>query len=126
MNKKIDYLLRYVSNSTYNKILTSSNNYTLELLQNNFVDVNLNIKYLIRYGITNIDKVICSMLLELTEEHSKFTKKIEEYEFTHLILTSNAKFKIYLDDHPEKYKVIYPVDDIKDENFTIYERISKK
>ena len=53
-------------------------------------------------------------------------KKIEEYEFTHLILTSNAKFKIYLDDHPEKYKVIYPVDDIKDENFTIYERISKK
>ncbi|MGM9881843.1 MAG: hypothetical protein ACI31S_03255 [Bacilli bacterium] len=80
MNKKIDYLLRYVSNSTYNKILTSSNNYTLELLQNNFVDVNLNIKYLIRYGITNIDKVICSMLLELTEEHSKFTKKIEEYE----------------------------------------------
>lgn len=53
-------------------------------------------------------------------------KKIEEYGFTHLILTSNAKFKIYLDDHPEKYKVIYPVDDIKDENFTIYERISKK
>lgn len=53
-------------------------------------------------------------------------KKIEEYGFTHLILISNAKFKIYLDDHPEKYKVIYPVDDIKDENFTIYERISKK
>lgn len=80
MNKKIDYLLRYVSSSTYNKILSSSNSYTLELLQNNFIDVNLNIKYLIKYGVTNIDKVICGMLLELTEEHSKFTKKIEEFE----------------------------------------------
>ena len=80
MNKKIDYLLRYVSSSTYNKILSSSNSYTLELLQNNFIDVNLNIKYLIKYGVTNIDKVICGMLLELTEEHSKFTKKIVEFE----------------------------------------------
>lgn len=64
----------------YNKIINSSNNYVLELLQDNFIDVNLNIKYLINYGITSIDKVIYNMLYDLVISHKDFVKKIKDYE----------------------------------------------
>lgn len=50
-------------------------------------------------------------------------EKIEKYGFTHFITSSGSRFKLYLDDHPEKYKEIYPTGDIEDTNFTIYERI---
>lgn len=50
-------------------------------------------------------------------------EKIEKYGFTHFITSSGSRFKLYLDDHPEKYKAIYPTGDIVDKNFTIYERI---
>lgn len=52
--------------------------------------------------------------------------KIDEYGFTHFIVLSDTRFKIYLDDHPEEYRVIYPTEDIQDNNFTIYERINNK
>ena len=52
--------------------------------------------------------------------------KIDEYGFTHFIVLSDTRFKIYLDDHPEEYRVIYPTGDIQDNNFTIYERINNK
>ena len=48
MGYNIDYLLRYVSMDTYNKIINSNNDYVLGLLSDNYIDVNLNIKYLIK------------------------------------------------------------------------------
>ncbi len=80
MNKNADYLLRYVSMETYNKILREKNNYVLELINDNYVDINLNIKFLIKYGVSNIEKVITSMLEELAIPHDEFVNKILEYE----------------------------------------------
>ena len=76
----MDYLLRYVSMDTYHKILKDNNDYILGLLKDNYVDVNLNIKYLIKYGVTNIDKVIPNIINDLLLNNKDFEKKIEEYE----------------------------------------------
>ena len=46
----------------------------------NYIDVDLNIKFLIKYGITNIEDVIVDMLSELILNHDKFTEKIKSYE----------------------------------------------
>lgn len=75
----IDYLLKYVSNDTFKKIKNKSS-YILSNLDKNYVDVDLNIKYLIKYGISNIDEVIYLMLEELTTNHNVFIKSIMEYE----------------------------------------------
>lgn len=80
MKYKIDYLLRYVSMDTYLKILNNKNDYTLSLLQDNFVNVNLNIEYLIKYGITNIDKIIFNIIDDILCDHDLFIKKIKDYE----------------------------------------------
>ena len=77
----IEYLLRYVSNDTYKKIL-KKNDYILKLLSDNYVDTDLNIKYLIKYGIKDIDKVVYDMLEDLTISHNDFIKKIKDYEKT--------------------------------------------
>ena len=76
----MDYLLRYVSMDTYNKIINENNDYILELLKNNYIDVNLNIKYLVSYGVTNFDKVIPNILSDLLISHDEFEKKIKKYE----------------------------------------------
>lgn len=76
----MEYLLRYVSMDTYNKILDNNNKYILELLKDNYIDVNLNIKYLINYGVSNIDKVLPNIINDLILSHKEFEKKIEEYE----------------------------------------------
>lgn len=76
----MDYLLRYVSMDTYNKIIKENNEYILDLLKDNYVDVNLNIKYLINYGISNIDKILPNIVNDLILNHKEFEKKIEEYE----------------------------------------------
>ena len=75
----IEYLLRYVSNDTYKKIL-KKNDYILNLLEETYIDTDLNIKYLIKYGIKDIDKVVYDMLEDLTISHNDFIKKIKEYE----------------------------------------------
>ena len=80
MNYKIDYLLRYISNNTFNKILNKKSDYVLKLCEDNYVDVDLNIKYLIKYGIKNIDKVVYDNLEELTINHNEYINKIKEYE----------------------------------------------
>ena len=49
--------------------------------------------------------------------------KIDEYGFTHFIVLKNPKIKMYLNNNPDKYKKIYPTEDIEDKYFTIYERI---
>ncbi len=80
MNYKIDYLLRYISNDTYKKILKNKNSYILKLVEDNYIDTDLNIKYLIKYGVKDIDKVVYDSLEELTLSHNEYLKKIKEYE----------------------------------------------
>lgn len=79
MNYKIDYLLKYVSNDTYKKI-SNKNDYILDSLEHCRVDVDLNIRYLIKYGIKNIDRVIYERLEELVLSHNEFIDKIKKYE----------------------------------------------
>lgn len=76
---KIEYLLKYVSNDTYKKILKKSD-YVKQRLEKNYIDVDLNIRYLIKYGITNIDIVVYNMLEELLNYHNDFINYIKEYE----------------------------------------------
>ncbi len=76
----MEYLLRYVSMDTYNRILKESNDYILGLLEDNYIDVNLNIKYLIKYGVSNMDRVIPSIINDLLLSNKEFEKKIEDYE----------------------------------------------
>lgn len=82
MNYKIDYLLKYVSNDTYKKIINNKNDYLLEELENNYIDVDLNIRYLIKYGIKNLDNVIYDRLEELVLNTNEFINKIDNYEKT--------------------------------------------
>lgn len=77
----IEYLNKYLSNQTF-KDLYSLEDYILHDLTYNYVDVELNIKYLKKYGVTNLDKVIPSMLEYLLLEHNKFINKINNYELT--------------------------------------------
>ena len=53
----IEYLHKYLTNDTM-KELYNLDLYILEDLTHNYVDVDLNIKYLKKYGVTNFDKVI--------------------------------------------------------------------
>ena len=76
----IEYLLRYVSNDTYKKILKNKSNYILSLVEDNYIDTDLNIKYLIKYGVKNIDKIVYDSLEDLTISHNEYIKKIKDYE----------------------------------------------
>ena len=80
MNYKIDYLLKYVSNDTYKKIKNSNNDYLLSSLEHSRIDVDLNIRYLIKYGINNIDSVIYERLEDLILIHNEFIDMINKYE----------------------------------------------
>ncbi len=81
MNYKIDYLLKYISNETFNKIKSQKSNYILTNLEDNYRDVDLNIKYLLNYGINhNIDKVIYEMLEDLFLSHNDFINQIKKLE----------------------------------------------
>lgn len=50
-------------------------------------------------------------------------EKIDNYGFTHFLVTNGSRFRHYLDFHPGEFRIIYPTEDAKDSNFTIYERI---
>lgn len=52
-------------------------------------------------------------------------EKIEEYGFTHFIVSNNLSITRYLKERPHKYEKIYPIGDIIDNNFTIYEKIEQ-
>ena len=80
MGYNIDYLLRYVSMDTYNKIINSNNDYVLGLLSDNYIDVNLNIKYLIKYGVSNIDKIVYNNINDFIVSHSECINVIKNYE----------------------------------------------
>ena len=78
MNYKIDYLLRYISNDTYKKIISKKSNYILKLAEDNYVDTDLNIKYIIKYGVKNIDKVVYESLEDLTMNHNEYNKIVDD------------------------------------------------
>ncbi len=78
---KLDYLLKFISNETYYKILDKKRGSLLQDLEDSYCDVTLNIRYLIKYGITNIDVVVYEMLEELTFSHNEFVKKINDFEY---------------------------------------------
>jgi hypothetical protein len=80
MNYNIDYLLKYVSNENYNNIIKKKSPYLLELLEKNRIDVDLNIRYLIKYGISKIDEVVFDRVEDLVKSHNDFIKTIHEYE----------------------------------------------
>lgn len=80
MKKNTEYLLKYISNETYDKILKNTNAYILDNLETNRRDVELNIKYLIKYGIKNIDNVVYDRLEDLTLNHNTFISIMEKYE----------------------------------------------
>lgn len=80
MKYKIDYLLRYISNDTYKKICTKKGDYILKLAHDNYIDTDLNIKYLIKYGVKNIDRFVYDNLEDLTMNHNNYINKIKNYE----------------------------------------------
>ena len=80
MDYNIDYLLRYISNDTFKRIREKKSDYILRLAEDNYVDTDLNIKYLTKYGVKNIDKVVYESLEDLTINHNEYINKIKEYE----------------------------------------------
>jgi len=80
VKEKIEYLLKYISNDTFNKILNNKGDYILDKVIVNRIDVDLNIRYLKKYGVYDIDKVVYERLEELTLNHNDFIKKINDYE----------------------------------------------
>ena len=49
--------------------------------------------------------------------------KIDEYGFTHFIVSNNTKMKLYLESNDELYNKIYPAGEFEDKYFTIFERV---
>ena len=80
MERETDYLLKYIRNDTYQKILKKNHDYTIENITDNRVDVDLNIRYLLHYGVKNIDLVVLERLDDLLLSHNDFIKKINDYE----------------------------------------------
>lgn len=73
-------MLKYVSNETYNKILKYNSDYAIENLVDNRVDVNLNIRYLLKLGIKNIDIVLLERLDDILLSNNEFIKKMDMYQ----------------------------------------------
>ena len=80
MIERPEYLLKYVSNGIYNKILNKNSDYIIESLVNNRVDVDLNIRYLLNLGVRNIEIVIYERLDDLLLDNNLFIKKMNDYE----------------------------------------------
>lgn len=80
MREVPEYLLKYIKNDTYNKILKNNGDYIIENLVDNRVDVDLNIRYLIRLGVKNIDIVVLERLDDLLLSNNIFINKHNELE----------------------------------------------
>ena len=80
--RDIEYLLKYISNDCYSRILNKTNEYILDSLVYSRVDVDLNIRYLIKHGVKNIDDVVYGRLEDLIMEHNEFIDKMNKYEHT--------------------------------------------
>ena len=73
MKEKPEYLLKYITNDTYKKILNKNNDLIIENLIINRIDVDLNIRYLIKLGIKNIDNIVKERLDDLLLETLELT-----------------------------------------------------
>ena len=73
-------MLTAISIINYYKSLKNKSNYILSLVEDNYIDTDLNIKYLIKYGVKNIDKIVYDSLEDLTISHNEYIKKIKDYE----------------------------------------------
>lgn len=80
MKEKPEYLLKYISNETYKKVLNSNGDYIIENLRDNRIDVDLNIRYLLKLGIKNIDVVVLERLDDLLLSNNLFIEKMNDYE----------------------------------------------
>lgn len=80
MEDKLNYLFKYISYTSYEELIKSNNKYLLELLINNSRNVNLNCLYLIRYGVSDIEKVILTKTEDITKDHDEFIKDIKSLE----------------------------------------------
>ena len=80
MKERPEYLLKYISNEVYKKILMKNGEFVIENLVDNRVDVDLNIRYLIKLGIKNIDNVVLERLDDLLMSNNMFIKKMNDYE----------------------------------------------
>ena len=76
MEDRLNYLLKFISYDSYEELIKSNNKYLLELLINNSRNVNLNCLYLIRYGVSDIEKVILTKTEDITKDHDEFIKDI--------------------------------------------------
>lgn len=80
MEDRLNYLLKFISYDSYEELIKSNNKYLLELLVNNSRNVNLNCLYLIRYGVSDIEKVILTKTEDITKDHDEFIKDIKSLE----------------------------------------------
>ena len=76
----INYLLKYVTNDTFKKINSKFSSFVLETLSDDRVNAEYNIRYLLKYGISNIDNVILKNIDDIILEHNELIKKIDNYE----------------------------------------------
>ena len=80
MKYKLDYLLQYISHQELNNILDRYNEYTLKSLEDERVLVLNNIRYLIKYGVSNINEIIERNTEDFLETEQNFRNKIKKYE----------------------------------------------
>lgn len=78
MKGSAEYLLKYISHDAYYKIVKQKA-YQLEDIINARRDVELNIRYLIRLGVKNVDYVVIERIDDLLLSHHDFIKKINQY-----------------------------------------------
>lgn len=78
MKNHVEYLLKYISNDAYQKLLRKKG-YQIEEIAQNRRDVELNIRYLIRLGVKNVDYVVIERIDDLLLPHHDFMNKINHY-----------------------------------------------
>ena len=82
MKYKLDYLLQYISHEELKNITNRYNDYTLKSLEDDRVLVINNIRYLIKYGVSNINEIIVRNIEDFLENDKDFRDKIKKYEKT--------------------------------------------
>lgn len=80
MRELPEYLLKYISNDTYKRIIKKNPDYIIENLVDNRIDVDLNIRYLLKLGVKNIDIITLERLDDLLMQHNTFINKMNKYE----------------------------------------------
>lgn len=80
MHELPEYLLKYISNDTYKSIIKKTPDYIIENLVDNRIDVDLNIRYLLKLGVKNIDIIALERLDDLLLSHNTFIDKMNKYE----------------------------------------------